>query len=195
MIPHGPVRDRLGVAWEQYASDYADRGRIERDVEAILAWDGQPDVRSPLPTLFLLWLYMYADQAMVSVDFLTRSIDSLDEKEAVRMFDTATPGQDRRPAPLRFRSPKGSPASFARLVGRSPWRPGCPRSPHERECRPAAATVQDAVHHRVGLPALHEMSDPPRLWTVTPDRATDRRDLPYVRKTTEAFARGERSRS
>ena len=36
--------------------------------------------------------------------------------------------------------------------------------------------------------ALHEMSDPPRSWTVTPIGQTDRRDLPYQSTVTELFA-------
>ena len=196
MIPHGPVRDRLGVAWEQYASDYADRGRIERDVEAILAWDGQPDVRSPLPTLFLLWLYMYADQAMVSVDFLTRSIDSLDEKEAVRMFDTLRDARARIGDLLPFGSdlPWGL-AHVIRKAGRTfsvatGMYPAISLMNANADLRGSDLSKMQCTIGSAYL-ALHEMSDPPRSWTVTPIGQTDRRDLPYVRKTTEAFARGE----
>ena len=42
--------------------------------------------------------------------------------------------------------------------------------------------------------ALHEMSDPPRSWTITPIGQTDRRDLPYHTAATELFATRTSSR-
>ena len=38
---------------------------------------------------------------------------------------------------------------------------------------------------------MHELSDPPMSWSVTPIGQTDRRDLPYVTACTELFAKRE----
>lgn len=196
MIPHGPIRERLDAAWREHAADYPDSAKIEADVQKLLAWDGRPDVQSPLPTLFLLWLYMYAEQAMVSVDFLERSLDSLDSNEAFRMFDTLRDARKRIGQLLPFGSdlPWGL-AHVIRKAGRS--------FSVETGMYPAISLMNANADLRgndiskmqctIGSAyvALHEMSDPPRSWTVTPIGQTDRRDLPYVRKATEVFARGE----
>ena len=196
MIPHQPIRDRLDVAWREHAGDYPDRGKIAGDVEQLLAWDGQPDVQSPLPTLFLLWLYMYADQAMVSVDFLERSLDSLDSNEAFRMFDTLRDARRRIGKLLPFGSdlPWGL-AHVIRKAGRTfsvrtGMYPAISLMNANADLRGSDISKMQCTIGSAYV-ALHEMSDPPRSWTVTPIGQTDRRDRPYVRKVTELFAQGE----
>ena len=196
MIPHGPIRDRLDLAWKDYAGDYPDRSMIERDVRDLLAWDGQPDVQSPLPTLFLLWLYMYADQAMVSVDFLERSLDSLDSTDAFRMFDTLRDARKRIGKLLPFGSdlPWGL-AHVIRKAGRTfsvqtGMYPAISLMNANADLRGSDLSKMQCTIGSAYV-AVHEMSDPPRSWTVTPIGQTDRRDRPYVRKITEVFAQGE----
>ena len=58
----------------------------------------------------LLWLFMYAgDRPMVSVDFLTRPIETVDLEDATRMFDTLLAAKKRIAGLLPFGSeiPRG----------------------------------------------------------------------------------------
>lgn len=196
MIPHGPVRDRLEKAWQEYGDDYPDRKRIKNDVRDILAWDGQPEVSSPLPTLFLLWLYTYSDQAMVSVEFLERPLDTLDSEDAILMFDSLRDARERIGKLLPFGSdlPWGI-AHVIRKAGQTfsvatGMYPAISLMNANADLRGSDISKMQCTIGSAYL-ALHEMSDPPRSWTVTPIGQTDRRDRPYVRKITEVFARGE----
>ncbi|MCP4836944.1 MAG: hypothetical protein GY895_19510, partial [Phycisphaera sp.] len=194
MIPHEPMMRRLRHAWEVYGSTYPDREKIAGDVESLLAWDGIPRASESEPSLFLLWLFTYAgDKPMVSVDFLTRPIETVDEEDATRMFDTLL-GAKRRIAKLL---PFGSeiPWGLAHVI-----RKGGRTFSVETGMYPAISLMNANADLRgsdlskmqctIGSAyvALHEMSDPPRSWTVTPIGQTDRRDLPYQSSVTELFA-------
>ena len=194
MIPHGPIGDRLRYAWEAYGSEYPDRQRIAGDVERILEWDGMPRSSDPVPSLFLLWLFMYAgDKPVVGVDFLTRPVETVDREEAMLMFDTLLGAKER----IRGLLPFGSdiPWGLAHVI-----RKGGMTYPVETGMYPAISLMNANADLRgsdlskmkctIGSAyvALHEMSDPPRSWTVTPIGQTDRGDLPYQSTVTELFA-------
>lgn len=196
MIPHGPMRERLEAAWKSHGDSYPDRDRIQRDVAAMLEWDGSPDINSPVPTLFLLWLYLYSDQAMVSVDFLTRPLDTIDDDDAFRMFDSLRDARKRIGKLLPFGSdlPWGL-AHVIRKGGRSysvetGMYPAISLMNANADLRGSDISKMQCTIGSAYV-ALHEMSDPPRSWTLTPIGQTDRRDRPYLRKTTEQFARRE----
>ncbi len=193
MIPHGPMRDRLEAAWEGHSESYPDRDLVEKDVMAILEWDGMPDVQSPIPTLFLLWLFTYADAAMVSVDFLTRPLDTIDDDDAFRMFDTLRDSRKRIGKLLPFGSdlPWGL-AHVIRKGGRSysvatGMYPAISLLNANADLRGSDISKMQCTIGSAYV-ALHEMSDPPRSWTITPIGQTDRRDRPYLRRSTELFA-------
>lgn len=194
MIPHEPMKERLRHAWELYGSTYPQREAISSDVEAMLAWDGMPRANQSEPSLFLLWLFMYAgDRPMVGVDFLTRPLDTVDEADAFRMFDTLAGAKARIGKLLPFGSeiPWGL-AHVIRKGGRSysvetGMYPAISLMNANADLRGSDLSKMQCTIGSAYV-ALHEMSDPPRSWTVTPIGQTDRGDLPYRNSVTELFA-------
>lgn len=194
MIPHEPMSRRLRHAWEAFGSEYPNRQKIAGDVEAILAWDGVPRSFQSEPSLFLLWLFMYAgDRPMVSVDFLTRPIETVDLEDATRMFDTLLAAKKRIAGLLPFGSeiPWGL-AHHIRKGGRTfsvetGMYPAISLMNANADLRGSDLSKMKCTIGSAYV-ALHEMSDPPRSWTITPIGQTDRRDLPYHTAATELFA-------
>ncbi len=197
MIPHRVMRERLQVAWDRFGETYPDRRRIERDVRGLIEWDGVPRAMASEPTLFLLWLYLYGgEKAMLGVDFMTRPSDDMDETDATRLFDTLRDARKRIGSMLPFGS--DLPWGLAHVIRKN----GRPYSV-ETGMYPAISLMNanadlrgsdiSKIQCTIGSAyvALHEMSDPPRTWSVTPIGQTDRADRPYADNVTQLFARRE----
>ena len=133
---------------------------------------------------------------MFEVDLLKRAPTSLSEEDAFAMFDALKEARKRQRKLLPF--PAQIPWGLIHVI-----RKAGKVFPVATGMYPAISLMnanldlQNAsltdLTCRVGSAwvALHELSDPPMSWSITPIGQTDREDLPYVHACTELFARRE----
>ena len=197
MIPHLTLSGQLRAAWEKYGESYEHGDAIAPDVDRLLAWDGAPDLASGTPTLALLWMHtLNGSQAMFKVALLQRAPSSLSEEDAFAMFDALKEARKRQRKLLPF--PPQIPWGLIHVIRKAgkvfPVATGMypAISLMNANLDPQKASLTDLTC-RVGSAyvALHELSDPPVSWTVTPIGQTDRKDLPYTTACTELFAKRE----
>ena len=195
MIPHAPLSAQLRRAWEVYGDSYAAREKIADDVDRILSWDGTPDLKSGTPTVFLLWLFVLnGESARLGVELLKRDPQRLSGDDAFEMFDALKEARKRLKKLIPF--PPQVPWALIHVLRKA----GRVFS-LETGMYPAISLMNanldlekpdlTKLTCRVGSAyvALHELSDPPMSWSVTPIGQTDRRELPYVFACTELFAK------
>jgi hypothetical protein len=195
MIPHAPLSAQLRRAWETHGDSYPAREKIAADVERILSWDGAPNLKSGTPTIFLLWLYVLnGDDASLEVDLLERDPERLTSEDALAMFDALKEARKRLKKLFPF--PPQIPWALIHVL-----RKAGRVFPLETGMYPAISLMNanlDLLNPdlfkltcRIGSAyvALHELSDPPMSWSVTPIGQTDRRDLPYTFACSELFAK------
>ena len=197
MIPYAPLSAQLRSAWETFGDSYGAREKIAADVELILEWDGSPDLNSGAPTIFLLWLYFLTDEdATLEVSLLERDPEGFTGEEAQAMFDALKEARKRLRKIVPF--PPQVPWRLIHVL-----RKAGKVFPVETGMYPGISLMNanldlekpDLMNLtcRIGSAylALHELSDPPVSWSVTPIGQTDRKDLPYVTACTELFAKRE----
>jgi acyl-homoserine-lactone acylase len=195
MIPHGPLSRQLEAAWEKHGDAYPDREKIAADVLYILDWDGSPDLKSGAPTLFTLWTYELNNRKVtLEVALLERDPESLTEEDAFALFDAMKNARKRQRKLLPF--PTRIPWALVHII-----RKAGRVFPVETGMYPAISLMNanidltkpdlKSLTCRIGSSyvALHELSDPPVSFSVTPLGQTDRADLPYVYASTELFAK------
>jgi len=195
MIPHAPLSAQLRRAWETHGDSYPAREKIAADVEQILAWDGAPNLQSGTPTIFLLWLYVLnGEDASLEVDLLERDPAKLTREEAIEMFDAMREARKRLRKLIPF--PPQIPWALIHVL-----RKAGRVFPVETGMYPAISLMNANLDLekpdlmkltcRIGSAyvALHELSDPPVSFSVTPIGQTDRTDRPYVYACTELFAK------
>lgn len=195
MIPHAPLSRQLRAAWEAHGEAYEDHEQISRDVERILEWDGYPELKSVAPTLFEIWLFILNDSRInLDVSFLERDPHGLSREDAFAMFDAMKDARARlkKLVPFLPQVPWGM-VHVLRKAGRifaieSGMYPAI--SLMNANIDLSKASLEN-LSCRVGSAyvALHELSDPPVTWSVTPLGQTDREDLPYVYACTELYAK------
>ena len=197
MIPHGPLKEQLQHVWNTFGADYGAREKITSDVELVLGWDGSPDLKSGAPTIFLLWLFeLNGGSAKADVSLLERSPSELSKDDAFAMFDAFKEARKRLRELIPF--PPQVPWGLVHVL-----RKGGKVFPVATGMYPGISLMNanldlakpDIMNLtcRIGSAyvALHELSDPPMSWTVTPIGQTDREDLPYLTACTELFAKRE----
>ena len=197
MIPHGPLKEQLQHAWDSFGADYGAREKITSDVELVLGWDGSPDLKSGAPTIFLLWLFeLNGGSARADVSLLERAPSELSKDDAFAMFDAFKEARKRLRELIPF--PPQVPWGLVHVL-----RKGGKVFPVATGMYPGISLMNanldlekpDIMNLtcRIGSAyvALHELSDPPMSWTVTPIGQTDREDLPYLTACTELFAKRE----
>ncbi len=197
MIPHAPMSAQLRHAWQTHGDVYGARDKIAADVELVLDWDGSPDLKSGAPTIFLLWLFaLNGERASLDVSLLERAPQGLSKDEAFEMFDAFKEARKRLRKLLPFppqvpwglvhvlrKAGKVFPVATGMYPGISLMNANLDLEKPDvmkLTCRIGSAYV-----------ALHELSDPPMSWSVTPIGQTDRSDLPYITACTELFAKRE----
>ena len=88
MIPHKPMSRLLRYSWENFGEGYTKRDEIRNSVEMILGWDGQPEISSPAPTIFTLWLWKAFDgRVMLPVSLMLKENSEVDEAFATKLFE------------------------------------------------------------------------------------------------------------
>jgi hypothetical protein len=135
-------------------------------------------------------------QTMFKVGLLQRTPSSLSKEDAFAMFDALKEARKRQRKLLPF--PPQIPWGLIHVIRKAgkvfPVATGMypAISLMNANLDPQKASFTDLTC-RVGSAyvALHELSDPPVSWTVTPIGQTDRKDLPYTTACTELFARRE----
>jgi len=195
MIPHAPLSAQLRSAWETHGDSYEAREKIAAEVERILSWDGAPNLKSGTPTIFLLWLFVLnKEDIRVEVDLLERDPEQLSRDDAFEMFDALKEAQKRLKKLVPF--PPQVPWALIHVL-----RKAGRVFPVETGMYPAISLMNANLDLekpdllkltcRIGSAyvALHELSDPPVSFSVTPLGQTDRRDLPYVFACTELYAK------
>lgn len=197
MIPHAPLSAQLRAAWDSHRDTYAHSDQVAADVELLLDWDGQPDLSSGAPTLFLLWAFEVNDQgAMLKVELLERDPAQLGREDALALLDALRAARKRlrKLVPFPPQVPWGL-IHVIRKAGRVfPVATGMyPAISLMNANLDMSKPEMGSLTCRVGSAylALHELSDPPLSWTVTPLGQTERADLPYVHACTELFAKRE----
>ena len=197
MIPHAPLSKQLEAAWEKHGDLYPEREAISSDVLLILDWDGSPDLKSGAPTLFTLWTYeLNGRKITIEVELLERDPASLTRDDAFALFDAMKAARKRQRKLLPF--PTKIPWSLVHII-----RKAGRIFPVETGMYPAISLMNANLDLskpdlknltcRIGSAyvALHELSDPPVSFSVTPLGQTDKAELPYVHACTELFAKRE----
>ena len=197
MIPHAPMSRLLAHSWEQYGDAYGKRDEIAESVEGILAWDGNPTVNSPVPTIFTLWLWKaFNERVMLPVSLMEKSLEEVDRKFAMKLFRGMFQAQEELRSLIPFpRVPWGMMHIIRR--GNRVW-------PVETGMYPAISLMNanlvpngkklEDLNCVVGSAyvGFHVLGkDGIRSESIMPLGQTDREDLPYVDAMTNLFAMGE----
>lgn len=196
MIPHDPLKDLVVYAWTAYGADYEHKAEVEPLVELLRDWDGMPTLESGAPTLFLVWLFYYADTSFIPVSMLSLTPADVDPVMGAAMLKAlydarqmieGVAGMYDVPWGLIHVIHKGGEV-FPVYTGQYPA-----ISLMNGNLDPTTVESFDDFNCTVGsaYTFLNVMEEPIRTYSVHAVGQTDRTDLPYATAQTALFAQRE----
>lgn len=181
-----PLLREAGARW---GADHPEAARLAPILDEMADWNGEPDINSAMPTVFLAWALEFSGEIFFPAHLLELTLDDLDETLGSEMLDALAASSELiEEAFGTWHIPYGL---FHAIVrgGRFPVASGQYPAVSMFNCNVDPFGESDLTCN-IGsaYTFFNAMSDPVQTWSIMPLGNTDRRDAPYYNIQTQLYA-------